>query len=177
MRDTNLAGAVLIIPPTFADDRGYFKESYVKTKYHALGITDEFVQDSLSCSSRGVLRGLHSDPVMSKLVYVVRGEVFDVIVDTRSDSATFGNWHGVELSEQNGVQLYVPAGFLHGFLALTDDVIFCYKQSAEYAPGREIAVRFDDPTLGIEWPFSEELRVSPKDLRNPNFSEAFGKRR
>lgn len=170
----DLEGAKLIIPPLFQDDRGFFKESYVKAKYHALGIADEFVQDSLSVSSRGVLRGLHADPLMSKLVYVVRGEVFDVIVDTRSTSATFGKWHGVQLSEQNGMQLYVPAGFLHGFLALTDDVVFCYKQSAEYAPGREIAVRFDDPTLGIEWPLDGDPRVSPKDLLNPSFSEAFG---
>src|SRR6185437_3559969 len=163
---TKLTGPVIIKVPTFADDRGLFKETFVLSKYAAIGITDEFVQDNVSFSSRGVLRGLHADPRMSKLVQVLRGEAFDVIVDTREDSPTFGKWEGVNLRADEHTQLYIPAGFLHGFLALTDDVVFTYKQSAEYAPEREIGVRWDDPDLAIAWPLTTAPEVSPKDSRN-----------
>lgn len=171
---TKLAGAFLIRVPTFADERGLFKETYVCTKYQALGITDDFVQDNVSLSRRGVLRGLHADPQMSKLVYVLRGEAFDVIVDARNDSPTFGQWEGIHLRADAHEQLYVPAGFLHGFLALTVDVVFCYKQSAEYAPEREIGVRWDDPDLAIAWPLTGAPELSPKDSRNRSFRDAFG---
>lgn len=174
---TKLTGAVIIKLPAFADDRGLFKETYVRSKYAAIGITDDFVQDNVSFSRRGVLRGLHADPRMSKLVQVLRGEAFDVIVDTRSDSPTFGKWEGVHLRADEHTQLYIPAGFLHGFLALTDDVVFTYKQSAEYAPEREIGVRWDDPDLAIAWPLTGAPEVSPKDLRNRAFCDAFGSAR
>jgi dTDP-4-dehydrorhamnose 3,5-epimerase len=171
---TRLSGAVIIKVPPFGDDRGLFKETYVRSKYAALGITDDFVQDNVSFSRRGVLRGLHADPQMSKLVQVLRGEAFDVMVDTRTDSPTFGQWEGVHLRAHEHTQVYIPAGFLHGFLALTDEVIFTYKQSAEYAPQREIGVRWDDPDLAIAWPLSGAPEVSPKDLRNRAFREVFG---
>lgn len=173
---TKFDGAFLIRLPAFADDRGLFKETYVRTKYRTLGITDDFVQDNVSFSRRGVLRGLHADPQMSKLVYVLRGEVFDVMVDARQSSPAFGQWEGVHLRAQDHTQLYIPAGFLHGFLALTDEVVFCYKQSAEYAPEREIGVQWDDPDLAIAWPLNSPAEVSPKDLRNRRFREVFGLR-
>jgi dTDP-4-dehydrorhamnose 3,5-epimerase len=169
---TYFSDAFLIRVPAFGDDRGYFKENYVRSKYHALGITDDFVQDNVSFSSRGVLRGLHADPQMAKLVYVLRGEAFDVFVDTRRDSTTFGKWAGVYLRAHEHTQLYIPAGFLHGFLALSDEVIFCYKQSAEYAPQREIGVRYDDRDLAIDWPLAQDPIVSPKDLANRSFRDA-----
>lgn len=170
---TQFADAFLIEVPAFADERGYFKETYVRSKYRELGITDDFLQDNLSCSKRGVLRGLHADPRMSKLVYVVRGEVFDVVVDARGGSATFGRWEGVYLREQQHRQLYIPAGFLHGFLTLSDEAVFCYKQSAEYAPEHEIGVRWDDADLAIAWPLRGTPLISPKDLRNRAFRDAF----
>lgn len=171
---TKLPDAILLKLRAFGDDRGWFKESYVRSKYHALGITDDFVQDNVSFSRRGVLRGLHADPMMSKLVYVLKGEVFDVIVDARSGSPAYGSWEGIRLSAEEHTQLYIPAGFLHGFLALSDEVVFCYKQSAQYAPDREIGVRYDDAGIGIEWPLTQPPIVSEKDLRNRSFREAFG---
>ncbi len=145
----------------------------MRTKYRALGIADEFVQDNVSFSRRGVLRGLHGDPRMSKLVQVLRGEAFDVIVDARKESSTFGQWEGVHLRAQEHVQIYIPAGFLHGFLALSDDVIFTYKQSAEYDPAQEIGVRWNDPDLAIAWPLTGNPELSPKDLANRAFREVF----
>lgn len=175
VRETSIPGALLLVPKAWEDDRGYFKETYVRSKYERLGIADEFVQDSMSFSRKGVLRGLHGDPQMSKLVQVLRGEAFDVIVDARRDSSAFGRWEGVRLSESNHTQLYIPAGCLHGFLALTDDVVFTYKQSAEYAPEREIGVRWDDPDLGIDWPLEQPPLLSAKDLKNRSFREALEK--
>jgi len=168
------AGALVIELPAYADDRGLFKETYVRTKYRSLGIDDEFVQDSVSYSGRGVLRGLHADPRMSKLVQVLHGTAFDVIADARAGSPTFGCWQGFALSADDHRQLYVPTGFLHGFVALTDDVVFSYKQGAQYDPTREIGVRWDDPVLNIEWPAIEPLRISGKDRANLSFIEAFG---
>lgn len=170
---TRLREAILIEPYTFEDNRGLFKETYVRSKYSDIGITDDFVQDSISVSSKNVLRGLHSDPKMSKLVQVVHGRAFDVIVDARRLSPTFGEWQGFELSEHNHRQIYVPAGFLHGFLALSDHVVFTYKQGAEYAPQREIGVVWNDPTLAIEWPLSVKPNVSEKDAYNLSFAAAF----
>lgn len=166
--------AFVIHVPAFADDRGLFKEAYVRSKYRSLGVMDDFVQDNVSFSRCGVLRGLHADPQMSKLVYVLRGEVFDVIVDARKDSPTFGQWDGFSLKAHEHKQLYIPAGFLHGFLAQTDDVIFCYKQSAEYAPQREVGVRWNDPDIAIAWPLTRPPLVSEKDSRNRGFRDAVG---
>lgn len=170
---TKFCDAIFLKVPAYADERGFFKEAYVRSKYRAAGIHDEFVQDNLSVSRAGVLRGLHGDPQMSKLVYVLNGEVFDVIVDARKGSPTFGQWEGVYLKADEHTQLYIPAGFLHGFLALTDNVIFCYKQSAEYAPQREIGVLWNDPDLAIEWPLTQPPVISAKDQANALFRDVF----
>jgi dTDP-4-dehydrorhamnose 3,5-epimerase len=163
-----LPGAMLVTTPEFADERGYFKETYNDKRYHSAGIVDVFVQDNVSLSHRNVLRGLHGDSRMSKLVQVLRGEAFDVIVDAREESPTRGRWHGIRLRASEHRQLYIPKGFLHGFLALTDDVVFLYKQSALYDPSTEVGVAWDDPDLAIEWPLAGTAPVlSPKDAANP----------
>lgn len=170
--ETKLKDARLFIPEVYEDDRGFFKETYSKNKYNELGLTDVFVQDSVSFSSKNTIRGLHGDPEMSKLVQVLRGRVFDVIVDMRKDSETFGKWQGFYLSEHNHMQLYVPKGFVNGFLALTDDVVFNYKHGAHHDPAREFAVRWNDPELAVEWPVVGNPRVSGKDQKNPSFADA-----
>jgi dTDP-4-dehydrorhamnose 3,5-epimerase len=172
--ETRIAGVWLLTPEIFSDERGFFKESYVRSKYEALGITGEFIQDNISVSKRNVVRGLHGDPAMSKLVQVLRGEAFDIVVDARTDSPTFGSWEGFRLSDENHAQLFVPAGCLHGFQALSDNVVFSYKQTAEYDPKREVAVRWDDPVLGIAWPNKKDALVSPRDRNNKKFREVFG---
>lgn len=168
---TDFAGAHVFVPDVFEDDRGFFKETYATSKYRALGLGDEFVQDSVSFSTANVVRGLHHDPEMSKLVQVLRGRVFDVIVDLRAGSPTFGGWQGFILSEYNHRQLYIPAGFAHGFLALTPDVVFQYKHGALYDPARESAIRWDDPELAITWPLAGEPRISAKDRAAGSFAD------
>ena len=164
-----LPGAKLLSLPAFADSRGYFKEMFSSSRYRDAGITDDFVQDNVSFSRRGVLRGLHGDFRMSKLVGVLAGEAFDVIVDVRPGSPTRGHWHGVTLRGEDHWQIYVPAGFLHGFLALSDDVLFLYKQSALYDPAAEFGVRWDDDDLAIAWPTGANGAVlSAKDAVNPS---------
>lgn len=167
VRDTKLKDARIFVPDVFEDDRGFFKETYSTEKYRALGLHDDFVQDSVSFSSKNVIRGLHGDPKMSKLVQILRGKIYDVIVDLREGSPTYRRWEGFYLSEHNHTQLYIPAGFAHGFLALTDDVIFSYKHGAIYDAGREFGVRWDDPILAIAWPLVGEPRVSAKDQAAP----------
>jgi dTDP-4-dehydrorhamnose 3,5-epimerase len=162
-RETTLADARLFSPDVYPDERGFFKETYSTAKYRALGLLDDFVQDSVSFSSKNVIRGLHCDPEMSKLVTVLRGKIWDVIVDLRSDSPTYLKWEGFELSEDNHVQLYIPKGFAHGFIALTDNVIFSYKHGALYDAQREFAYRWNDPTFAIIWPLVGEPRISTKD--------------
>jgi dTDP-4-dehydrorhamnose 3,5-epimerase len=164
---TTFDDAFLFIPDVYEDDRGYFKETYSTRKYHELGLSDDFVQDSVSFSSRNVIRGLHGDPEMSKLVQCLRGRIFDVLVDLRKRSNTYRKWEAFYLSEHNHMQLYVPAGFAHGFLALTDDVVFSYKHGALHNPEREFTVRWDDPSLGIAWPLVGEPRISAKDRAAP----------
>jgi dTDP-4-dehydrorhamnose 3,5-epimerase len=163
-----LAGAMLLSLPAFSDSRGYFKESYSSARYRAAGITDDFVQDNVSFSRRNVVRGLHGDFRMSKLVGVLSGEAYDVIADVRPGSPTRGRWHAVPLRAGEHRQIYVPAGCLHGFLALSDDVIFLYKQSALYDPAAEFGVRWDDPDLAIAWPVgAADAVLSQKDAANP----------
>jgi dTDP-4-dehydrorhamnose 3,5-epimerase len=169
--ETNFTDAKVIIPDVYEDDRGFFKETYNAGRYKAAGIVDDFVQDSVSVSSKNVIRGLHYDPAMSKLVQVLRGKIFDVIADVRDGSPTFGTWQGFYLSELNHRQLYIPPGFAHGFLALSEDVIFSYKHGALYDPGREKAIRWDDPTLAIAWPIVGAARVSAKDRAAPPFRD------
>jgi len=165
--DTDFPDAKIFVPEVFADERGFFKETYSTTKYHALGLNDDFVQDSVSFSKKNVLRGLHYDRRMSKLVQVLRGRIYDVIVDLREGSPTHLRWQGFHLSDDEHRQLYVPPGFAHGFLALTADVVFAYKHGALYDAAYEGCVRWDDPTLAIAWPLDGEPIVSAKDRAAP----------
>lgn len=169
-RDISISGARLLTPDVFDDERGFFKELYSRSKYQALGITDEFVQDNVSVSARNVVRGLHGDPQNSKLVNVLRGKAWDVVVDIREESPTYLSWESFELSADNHAQLYIPKGCLHGFLALTDDVVFIYKNSALYDPQREFAYRWDSPALAITWPLTTPPIMSPKDQSAPEFT-------
>lgn len=166
------AGVQLLPVREFSDERGAFMETYAADRFQAIGIDNLFVQDNLSRSRRGVLRGLHSDPRMSKLVQVIRGEVYDVVVDLREQSPSHLHWFGLHLRAQEPQQLYIPCGFLHGFLALTDEVIFSYKQSARYDPSQEFGVAWNDPDLQIAWPLSGQAPLlSPKDAQNPTLRE------
>ena len=168
-RPLRLAGSLIVQPDVFRDERGYFKETFSQQRYRELGITDEFVQDNLSLSARNVLRGMHADARMAKLVQVLAGEAFDVIVDFRRGSPTFLQWEGVMLRASEHAQLYVPRGFLHGFLALADDTMLLYKQSAPYDASSAVAVAWDDPTLGIDWPsIGGSPLLSESDRRNPS---------
>ncbi len=163
-----LGGAMLLRPRIYSDERGLFREFYSAERYREIGIVDEFVQDNLSISGRGVLRGLHGDARMSKLAGTIRGSVFDVIVDLRPASPTYRRWYGTTLRAGEGTQIYVPRGFLHGFLALEDETIFGYKQSAAYDPAHEFAVAWNDPEIGIEWPLGSLPPIlSPRDAAAP----------
>ena len=170
---TELPGVVVIEPAVFGDARGYFMETFQKEEFAAAGITDEFVQDNQSKSSRGVLRGLHfqKEHTQGKLVRVTKGEVFDVAVDCRPNSATFGKWVGVTLSEENKKQFYVPKGFAHGFLVLSDEAEFCYKCTDYYDPTAEGGIPYNDPTVNVEWPDCGcEYLLSEKDKKHEPFA-------
>jgi dTDP-4-dehydrorhamnose 3,5-epimerase len=173
VRETTLRDARLFVPDVFEDERGFFKETYSVAKYRALGLTDDFVQDSVSFSAKNVIRGLHGDRAMSKLVQVLRGEIWDVIVDLREGSPTYRKWEAFTLSERNHFQLYIPAGFLHGFAAVTGDVLFAYKHGALYDPEREFSIRWDDPGLAIPWPVAGEPVVSARDRGAPLLDGTF----
>ena len=163
---TGLADAVIIEPVVHGDDRGFFLESWNAAAFASAGIDAPFVQDNHSRSARGVLRGLHfqNPGPQGKLVRVVAGAVFDVAVDLRRSSPTFGRWTGVELSARNKRMFWVPRGFAHGFLTLEDDTDFLYKCDAPYAPGAEHTLAWDDPDLAIAWPTDGmELKLSEKD--------------
>ena len=170
--DTIFDAAKVFVPDVYEDERGFFKETYSTVKYRAAGLSDDFVQDSVSFSTRNVIRGLHFDVKMSKFVQVLRGKIWDVIVDIRADSATRLKWQGFVLSEHNHRQLYIPPGFAHGFIALADDVVFSYKHGALYDPTTEGAIRWDDPTLAIPWPLVGPPRVSLKDQNAPLLADA-----
>lgn len=161
---TPLAGLLLVTPRVFTDSRGFFLETFHAEKYAAHGISGPFVQDDWSHSVRDTLRGLHfQDPkAQGKLVCVTRGAAFDVAVDIRKGSASFGKWFGIELSESNRKQLWIPPGFAHGFCALSDETDFLYKCTALYAPECEHSILWNDPAIGIEWPTRSPL-LSKKD--------------
>lgn len=166
---TPLEGLLVIRPRLFRDDRGAFYETWRAGNYAAGGIGVTFVQDNVSVSHRGVLRGLHAqrDPyAQGKLVTVLSGRVFDVAVDIRTGSPTFGRSFSIELDGRAATQLYIPPGFLHGFLALEDDTVFSYKCTAPYHPDAEFSVRWNDPVLGIAWPFTT-VTLSDKDAAAP----------
>ncbi len=171
----DIEGLKVIEPAVFGDSRGYFFESYNYNDYAAAGITEQFVQDNQSASKKGVLRGLHfqKEFPQDKLVRVIRGEVFDVAVDLRKDSKTFGKWYGVILSEENKKQFFIPKNFAHGFLVLSDYAEFAYKCTDFYHPNDEGGLIWNDPEIGIEWPLQEgvELIMSDKDQKWPGIKE------
>lgn len=171
-----IEGLKMITPTVHGDARGYFCETYHYEDYKAAGIPDVFVQDNQSASRRGVLRGLHFqiEHPQAKLVRVIRGEVFDVAVDIRKGSPTYGQWHGVLLSEENKKQFYVPENFAHGFLVLSDYAEFCYKCTDFYHPGDEGGIMYNDPCIGVEWPIPEDMQIilSERDTKWPGWKEA-----
>jgi len=166
--ETRLAGIVLLEPQVFADDRGFFVETYRQDAYAARGITADFVQDNHSRSVRGTVRGLHyqSTPGQPKLMRVARGSVFDVVVDLRRDSPTFGQHEAFELDDRLHRQLFVPVGFAHGFCTLSEIADVVYKVGSYYDPVAERGLAWDDPALGIVWPVREPI-VSARDRANP----------
>lgn len=165
--ETKIKDLYIIEPNLFGDHRGYFMENYNKKDFFEAGLTMEFVQDNESKSKKGVLRGLHfqTKHTQGKLVRVTKGEVYDVAVDLRKNSPTYGQWEGVLLSEENKRQFYVPEGFAHGFLVLSEEAVFNYKCTDYYAPEYDGGVRWNDPDIGIEWPLEEieEVMLSEKD--------------
>lgn len=169
-------GLYVIMPAVHGDNRGYFVETYNSKDMEEAGLNMKFVQDNQSMSVKGVLRGLHlqKNYPQGKLVRVVKGRVFDVAVDMRVGSTTFGKWFGIELSEENKKQFYVPKGFAHGFFVLSDEAEFCYKVTDFYYPGDEIGIMWNDPAIGIKWPISNgELPcLSQKDQKNFCFADA-----
>ena len=169
---TAIDGVYVIEPTVFGDERGYFMETYNYNDYKAAGIPEEFVQDNQSSSKKGVLRGLHFQInfPQDKLVRVVSGEVFDVAVDLREGSETYGKWYGVVLSAENKKQFFIPKNFAHGFIVLSDYAEFAYKCTDFYHPNDEGGLKWDDPEIGIEWPMPEgitkkDLTISDKDQK------------
>lgn len=171
---TNIPDVLVFEPKVFGDDRGFFYESFnAKVFEQATGLKHSFVQDNHSKSTKGVLRGLHYQIEQSqgKLVRATQGEVFDVAVDLRKSSATYGQWAGVVLSAENKKSMWVPPGFAHGFLVLSDTAEFLYKTTDFYAPAHEWILKWDDPTLGVEWPVDGSPVVSAKDEAGLSLSE------
>ena len=168
---TRLDGPILIQPRTVADDRGFFMETYRREPYREAGVIGDFVQDNHSRSARGTIRALHfqTEPGQPKLVRVARGRVFDVVVDLRLSSPTFGEWESFELDDVQHRQLYVPIGFAHGFCVLSDVADFVYKVGSYYDPDTERGIAWDDPDLAIPWPTPDPV-VSERDRRNPSLA-------
>ncbi|MCU0644242.1 MAG: dTDP-4-dehydrorhamnose 3,5-epimerase [bacterium] len=165
---------ILIEPKVHTDSRGFFMETYKRSEFINKGILEKFVQDNFSHSSRGTLRGLHFQKppkAQAKLVMVLKGEVFDVAVDIRKNSATYGQWVGLTLSDKKPQIFYIPVGFAHGFCVLSDQADFIYKVSDEYSPELDSGIRWNDPDIGIDWPISDPL-LSEKDLSLPLLKDA-----
>ena len=173
--ETAIPGLLILEPKVFGDARGFFMESYnAKAFQDATGLTPNFVQDNHSRSGKGVLRGLHYqiEQAQGKLVRVTRGSVFDAVVDLRKSSPTFGQWAGVELSEENNRQLWIPPGFAHGFLVTSDSADFLYKTTDYYAPQFERSLAWNDPTVGVEWPLAGAAPLlSAKDIAGKPLAE------
>ena len=176
-QETDIVGVYVIEPRVFSDSRGYFMETWKQQEFEEHVGAVKFIQDNESKSSRGVLRGLHyqkGEWSQAKLVRVIQGRVLDVAVDIRRSSPTFGHHVMVELSEDNKRQFFIPRGFAHGFLVLSDEAIFSYKVDNVYAPQAEAGICWNDPQLGIEWPISpSEVLASEKDLKQPKLSDAW----
>lgn len=164
---TRIPGLLIIEPSVHGDDRGFFMESYSRDRYAEAGLPKEFVQDNVSLSAQGILRGLHLQHPndQGKLCFVLEGEVLDVAVDVRLGSPTFGQWEGFVLSSKNKRQIYIPPGFAHGFCVLSDRAMFSYKCTGFYSASSEIGIAWDDPEIGIEWPI-QSPRLSAKDQQN-----------
>ena len=173
---TQIEGVFVLEPKVFGDARGYFMETFRQDEFDRMVSPVTFVQDNESKSTRGVLRGLHyqkGDYSQAKLVRVIQGRVLDVAVDLRKSSPTFLKYVAVELSGENKRQLFVPRGFAHGFVVLSDEAVFCYKVDNVYAPQAECCIRYDDPAIGVEWPLpAEELLLSAKDAQGISVHEA-----
>ncbi|WP_313307536.1 dTDP-4-dehydrorhamnose 3,5-epimerase [Stutzerimonas balearica] len=173
--ETSIPEVLIIEPKVFGDERGFFYESFNAAAFEAAtGLKRQFVQDNHSKSRRGVLRGLHYQirQPQGKLVRVVQGEVFDVAVDLRRSSPSFGRWAGTHLSAENKRQLWIPEGFAHGFMVLSETAEFLYKTTDYYAPEHERSLLWNDPELGIEWPFDEPPQLSAKDIAGKPLSQA-----
>jgi dTDP-4-dehydrorhamnose 3,5-epimerase len=170
--ETPLEGLLIIEPRIFGDDRGFFYETYHRQRYREKGVDINFVQDNFSFSVKGTLRGLHfqiKNP-QAKLIQALTGEIYDVTVDIRPASATYGQWFGIELSEKNNYQLFIPEGFAHGFCVLSKSAHFMYKCSAYYDPQDEGGILWSDQTLGIDWPIKNPI-ISDKDCQLPELSD------
>ena len=169
---TELPGVLIIEPDVFEDHRGFFLETWSKSRYAEAGINEPFVQDNVSCSGRGILRGLHfqNPQGQGKLVQVLSGEVFDAAVDIRIGSPKFGKWTGAKLSADNHRQMYIPAGFAHGFCVLSDSAIFSYKCTDYYNSSVELGIIWNDPDIGIDWPIDGPI-LSQKDSNLPRLKD------
>lgn len=168
-----LRGPILIATPVYGDERGFFTETWRADQWANLGIPTNFVQDNHSHSCQGTLRGIHFQtfPGQGKLVRCVRGEIYDVLVDLRRGSPTFGQWEGITLTDKSGYQLWIPVGFGHGFCVISEVADVAYKCTSYYDPATEAGIRFDDPAVGIEWPAGLELLYSDRDRSAPTLSE------
>ena len=168
----DIPGLLIIEPNVFGDARGFFMELWNQMRYRDAGLDWNFVQDNVSLSRRGILRGLHfqNPAAQGKLVFVLQGEVFDVAVDIRRGSPTFGRWHGLNLSDENKRQFFIPPGFAHGFAVLSETALFAYKCTEFYNPQHELAVAWDDPEIGIRWPV-ENPQLSEKDASAPRLKD------
>ncbi|MCW3806262.1 dTDP-4-dehydrorhamnose 3,5-epimerase [Plebeiibacterium marinum] len=176
IKQTGFQDLLIIKPTKFKDSRGFFLESYNENKYNQLGITNHFVQDNLSSSQYGVIRGLHyqlAPYAQAKLVHVIKGCIIDVVVDLRKNSQTFGKSFSIELSEENGLQLLIPQGFAHGFSVISEEVLFSYKCDNLYNKEYEKGILFNDPQLGIDWKIpADKAIISEKDKKHPTFNNA-----
>ena len=171
--ETEIKDLFIIETKRYGDARGYFMETYKKSDFDAAGLVYDFVQDNQSSSRRGVLRGLHfqKQHPQAKLVRVLSGEVFDVAVDLRTGSATYGKWVGARLSAESGTQFLIPRGFAHGFMVISEKAEFAYKCDEVYHPEDEGGIIWNDPDIGIKWPEIGEIILSEKDLKNPTLAE------
>ena len=178
--DTSIEGLCIIEPKVYGDNRGYFMETYSKPEFEGIGLNYVFVQDNQSKSKKGVLRGLHfqKENTQAKIVRCLKGEIFDVAVDLRPGSKTYGKWEGIILSEENKKMFMIPRGFAHGFLVLSDEAEFSYKCDDIYNPGAEGGLKWDDPEIAIKWPMGdlkkEDLLTSEKDAKWPSLAELRG---
>ncbi len=172
--ETSISGVYVIESKKYGDNRGYFMETYKEKDFKEAGLNYNFIQDNQSRSRKGVLRGLHFQKKFpqAKLVRCIEGEVFDVCVDLRKGSSTYGKWEGVILSAEKGNQFMIPRGFAHGFVVLSDTATFCYKCDELYHPEDEGGIMWNDPDIGVKWPYDDELILSEKDKHHPSLKDS-----